>query len=350
MDAHKRKTYLDIIRIVAVFLVLYTHISADGLRLYKYYDEFWLRFPNVCLECFRTINTPLLFMISGVLLLGKDEPVSVIWKKRILRFSVVLIVFSYIHVLDSCIQSSSLSTFDATAVFVEILNGPVRVSYWYLYSYLSFLITLPFLRKVAQNLSLKDTQYLLFVGFLAMNVFKLVGEAVGIYGINIPVYICETSIFFPLLGYTVDKYSSDFFCRKKVIGVTGICAIVGLSIAALMTMREFTITQAWSEKWIGLFKIFTTLFVFQIIKIFGDWIKRRNFSKLIWVLEFCSGTMFGIYLLENIFRRWTKPLYLYFSSIMPAIPAVFLWIVSIMIVGNVVIGLIKCIPGVKKFL
>lgn len=105
-----RRVYLDIVRIVAIFLVLYTHISADGLRLYKVSENLSIQIPYLFIDCFRTINNPLLFMVSGVLLLGKEESIRVVWKRRVLRFAIVLVTFSYIHVLDNCIQSSNYTS------------------------------------------------------------------------------------------------------------------------------------------------------------------------------------------------------------------------------------------------
>lgn len=41
---HYRKIYLDILRVLAIFLVLFTHTGLNGNKLY------------IILDCFRTIN------------------------------------------------------------------------------------------------------------------------------------------------------------------------------------------------------------------------------------------------------------------------------------------------------
>ncbi len=344
-----RKIYLDIIRIVAIFLVLYTHISADGLRLYKNSDDLSIQIPYLFIDCFRTINNPLLFMVSGVLLLGKEEPIGVVWKRRILRFTIVLVVFSYIHVLDNCIQSSDFTAFNPVRILASILNGPVRTSYWYLYSYISFLIMLPFLRMIAKAIKPKDAIYLLLICTMALDGFRLLKTSIGVGRINFSIYFCEMTIFYPLLGYAIDKYWDEVPWKKGKYIFLGSVSLVGITAAMLMTMREHAITQGWTENWITLFNTFMASFVFVLLRRVGGVLQER-YVYLSGIIHFLSGTMFGIYLLENVFRRWTRPLYLYFYTVMPLIPAVVLWIVSIMLVGNIVIGILKCVPGVKKYI
>ena len=89
----QRKIYFDLIRIVAIFLVLFTHTHELGSKLYTLREGDFVRLFYITLDCVRTINNPLLFMISGALLLGRDESVGQVCKKRILRFVIVLFVF-----------------------------------------------------------------------------------------------------------------------------------------------------------------------------------------------------------------------------------------------------------------
>ena len=47
----------------------------------------------MCLTMITRVNVPLFFMISGALLLKKDENIILILKKRILRIALVLFLF-----------------------------------------------------------------------------------------------------------------------------------------------------------------------------------------------------------------------------------------------------------------
>lgn len=349
-EVKQRKTYLDLIKIFAIFLVLYTHISADGLRFYKTSSDLSIQIPYLLIDCFRTINNPLLFMTSGALLLGKEEPIVTVWKKRVLRFVIVLIVFSFIHILDTCYKLQDWSSFDVGAILVGLINGPVRTSYWYLYSYISFLIILPFLRKIANHIKPQDSIYLFVLGIFILDFFRIIKLCLNISRVNITIYFSEMIILYPLLGYSIDSFWDELKDKKKKYIILGILSLVGLSAAAYMTYYEHSTTQKWTENWITLFNTLLASFIFVTLKYLGRCITRKGNQKIQQGIKFLSGTMFGIYLLENILRAWTRPLYLYLFSVIPVFPAVCIWIISIMLLGNIIVGLIKLIPGVKKYL
>lgn len=203
---------------------------------------------------------------------------------------------------------------------------------------------------IAKALRPKDAVYLLLISILALDGFRLLRLLLGIERINLSIYFCEMIIFYPLLGYSVDKFWDDIPWKKSKHTLLGIVSLIGISVAMLMTMREHAITQEWTENYITLFNTFMAVFTFVIMRILGDAIQKGEFARIQGVIRFLSGTMFGIYLLENMLRRWTRPLYLSVYSVMPQSLAVVLRIISIMLVGNVVVGALKCIPGVKKYI
>lgn len=141
-----RKFYLDILRVMAIFLVLFTHTGLNGNKLYTVTTKGMLQTVYTMLDCFRTINNPLLFMISGALLLGKNEDIATIWKKRVLRFLVCLLLFSYLQSVWNYYYSD-MDVFDIWEFLKGLLSAPVRIQYWYLYSYIFFLIMLSFFKK-----------------------------------------------------------------------------------------------------------------------------------------------------------------------------------------------------------
>ncbi|NLV90708.1 MAG: acyltransferase family protein, partial [Tenericutes bacterium] len=63
----KRKLYMDVIRIVAIFAVVLLHVAADNFYVFKYTSFEW-QVLNVYDSLVR-FCVPLFFMISGVLFL-----------------------------------------------------------------------------------------------------------------------------------------------------------------------------------------------------------------------------------------------------------------------------------------
>lgn len=204
-DNFNRKIYLDILRIIAIFLVLFTHTGIRGSKLYTITDNSFLRYIYVIFDCFRTINNPLLFMISGALLLGKEETIKEIWRKRVLRFLIVLVIFTYIQAAYNCVINESFDGFNVKDIFVNMLREPVRTPYWYLYSYISFLVMLPFLRKIAVNINEKEFMYLFLFNIITMYLFPLISIAFHIERINFSIFLNSFTTVFPLFGFYIDK-------------------------------------------------------------------------------------------------------------------------------------------------
>ncbi|MBR0147896.1 MAG: acyltransferase [Lachnospiraceae bacterium] len=348
----QRKIYFDLIRILAIFLVLFTHTHEVGSKLYMLREGDFVRLFYIVLDCFRTINNPLLFMVSGALLLGRDESIGQVWKKRIFRFVIVLFVFSYIHLIDTAINSGTVASFDFLASFRSIIEGPVRSSYWFLYSYISFLIMLPLLRLVAKHMTLKDGVYLFLTGVVVLDGFRLFRLCTGVSGVNLTVYFCEMIMFYPLIGFVMEKYWDEITAKidKNKMIIATLLGITGLMISAGLTYREYLITGNWTENWITFSDPLLAAVLFIGVKHFCGNIAQDKHPVFVRVVTVAGGSMFGIYLLENILRNITKPVFYALDAFTPTIVACLIWLMLTMVLGTVVIWLIKLIPGVKKYI
>ena len=79
----RNKVYLDFIRIIAIFLVVVNHTGA-----FRFPDcPGWLNIGYWCQMIWNDIvkmAVPMFFMVSGALLLPKEETIVELFKKRIL--------------------------------------------------------------------------------------------------------------------------------------------------------------------------------------------------------------------------------------------------------------------------
>lgn len=91
----QRYFYLDVMRVIAILLVLYTHTGELGnfiwTRLSFNNVQFWI---SIIGDNIRVANTSLFLMISGALLLGKEENISSIFRNKVLRMVAALFIFS----------------------------------------------------------------------------------------------------------------------------------------------------------------------------------------------------------------------------------------------------------------
>ena len=89
-----RFLHVDILRILAIFLVVFNHTAERGYTLFANSTDSFLYFPYMMFSVFCKIAVPIFFMISGALLLPKDESLKQLFTKRIFRMAIVLLLIS----------------------------------------------------------------------------------------------------------------------------------------------------------------------------------------------------------------------------------------------------------------
>ena len=90
----KRLDY-ELMRILAIFLVVFNHTDTRGFFLYQVPGCSGLNAVlSLLLATICKIAVPLFFMISGGLLLHRQESLKDLFRKRIVRMGIVLVLFS----------------------------------------------------------------------------------------------------------------------------------------------------------------------------------------------------------------------------------------------------------------
>lgn len=136
-----KKVYLEAMRIIACALVIFNH--TPGFGLYNNSDGA-MQVIYLCLAIITRINVPLFFMISGSLLLRKNEEWTFVFKRRFLRIVFLLIIFNF-ALMTICkawsIRDGNEYDFSFIHLFRGVINNEMNGSgpYWYLYSYLGIL-------------------------------------------------------------------------------------------------------------------------------------------------------------------------------------------------------------------
>lgn len=159
-----RLIYLDVVRIIACLFVIYLHTGNEGA--YYYYKNlldkplqfgFYSFFSIVC----RTA-VPLFFCISGILLLGRNESLTILLKKRFIRIASLLLIaslFYYFRQIGFSFEQFSFNSFFCQ-LYTKWLIGPL----WFLYAYLAFLLCIPFIeRYLSEPLSRTHFNYLVYL-------------------------------------------------------------------------------------------------------------------------------------------------------------------------------------------
>lgn len=343
LENRKKTLYLELLRVFAILCVIFNH--TDGFFSYYSLTQSpitWLYSAVLSVIC-RT-GVPLFFMISGALLLNKEESLKVLFKKRILRIAVVLLLFSFLqYVILVC--RGKVEEYSILLFLKGILEGTIEETYWFLYAYLGILFLLPLLRKLVKGLKNSEFRYLLILGLAGECGFLLFQILFGIK-VNSQLYMLNLYLYCFLMGYYFEHGKNEILDKANqyiyvAVGVTVVIAVVFIGVDFYRTgSYKLVILELWTPV--------LALELFLLIRNLGKkvMLKERDRS-LILKLSSCS---FGIYLLEKIARIILLPLYLYLSDKTVGIVACSVYVITTYLLALAATAGLKQIPVMRKLL
>lgn len=348
-----RKLYMDLLRIIAILFVIFNHTGDKGYYLYAYDCPMILRIIYTMTGGMIAVAVPIFFMISGALLIPKNESIKDLYIKRVLRMVLILILFSVIQYGYQILRGEDVQI--SIRFFVDhTLSEAMIPQYWYLYSYLAYLICLPLIRKLALNMTDKEFKYLFVVFLLVEGVLPIilylinVDEMIGFFSVP----FLNRVIIYPLLGYYMEervpkeKYNSKGMLKWIVLMLAVLVLITIMTIHRNIPIEQFTTYD--SGLFTTGFTIILDIGVFYIVKLL---FLNKNVPRGIeFVLVAMSSTVFGIYLIENIVRDSSVFIYDFLSAIIGKYLSAWTWCLAVLILSSIIIYVIKLIPGVKKLL
>ena len=285
-----KKTYIEVLRIIAILFVIYNHTRTIGFELFTVTAEtssYWISYIMYPL-C--KIAVPLFLMISGVNLLDKKETVKELFLKRVIKHIFIIVLFGTLQYLRYVRVGKA--AFSVLTWFSSWYSSPMLETYWFLYMYLGFLLILPLMRKMVILMEKKDYAYL-FIIFVVSNVFKIIGYFSGNF-INAYIFVLTDVLFYPLLGYGLSKYCNQM---KKRYVLTTIIATEILFIVLGLVYKNIH-----PDDYNGLITLIQmgTPILTSGVFVFIKHLFIEKESK--WICEI-GKTVFGIYLIEDIARN-----------------------------------------------
>lgn len=304
MPTKPRLACYDVMRIVAIVAVLLNHLPAYHLF---HNGRGMMLVWGLAIGVVVRIGVPLFAMVSGALLLGRNETYRELWQKRISRMLLVILVFEGIHYACGCLSGQehfSLSDF-AFGLFGGWLKG--MTSYWFLYAYLGFLVMLPFMRRVAQAMTRADFLWLMGVHVVCTTlpvVVNFVCECAGAqkFVMSSAFVVSLSSVmlyFYPLIGFWIDRNIDVHRITRRQWGLIVGVTIAGLVLSAWMTWYYNVHFHAASQAHINLTVYCTAITVFLAAKRFFGSHFAQHRPRLNRALCLCGSLVFGVYLLDQ---------------------------------------------------
>lgn len=342
---YTKDIYIEFIRGFAILLVIFNH--TDGYFLYYSNTE------NPLTWCFSLIGSvicrsdvPLFIMITGALLLGKIEPIRDLYKKRIWRLGIILIIFSLFYYIINVFRNSN-EEFSFMDFLKRLLNGSIQESFWYLYLYLGILLLLPLLRKMASACKNSELKYLLILQIVMETGVKVFSLLTGI-NINDNIYILNVYVFYLMAGYYIEKRIEMRMVSKPWIIGSFVVNLLCLSGTFMFVQLDYCRAGRYDQEILNLFTPVLTVGIFIDIK----WVclKYDIPKKVKEIIYEAGGCVFGIYLLEQFARIQLLPLYLYLSENTFGILACSCYVLSSFMLAWLYTELLKCIPLFRRLL
>ena len=298
--------YLDIelMRILAAFFVIYNHSGTTAFRLFTLYDAHTFSYWG-CLfgAVFCKFSVPLFFMISGALLLDREEEPVRIWMRRLIHIFYILLIWSFFYYLNVVVTGKE--TFVIKHFFSQFYAKDWNFSYWFLYAYLAFLLSLPLLRRFAQSLTNREYRYLfslyaVFVMIIPSVQYWLFHGKHGLNG-NISVsWLAANIVIFPLAGYVLRHRMKGFWSGKKILCVWLLNIGTILISVYLSHLRGQITGEKMTEAFYNTFVLINAASVFVTCQY---WQESALLQKLAKPVISIGGCTFGIYLFHIFIMR-----------------------------------------------
>ncbi len=357
----EKRLDFELLRLIGIICVVFNHTQHRGFELYHIPGGSLVNgLVSMILAAWCKIGVPLFLMVSGGLLLHKNESLSVVLKKRVGRMLAALVLFSGVlycfYTRWGIVEAPGILDF-LRRLWGEGISNP----YWYLYAYLGLMLMLPMLRPMAQGM--KDETFVYLLGLHV--VFQCILETVMVLGdfgapfgtvrlsgwnttVNFYLPVAEDILFYFLMGY----YFSHRFCWEK-IGGKQLGALWGLTVVSVLVMISLPLWDIICghdsiDGILGNLICVPTIAVYITICVL---VRKHPFGGkgAAWISAL-GGCTFGTYLLEGMLRHGLLGLYDYLEPIIHVLPACFVWVAAVLILGLVCTWGMKKIPGLRRIL
>lgn len=367
-----RKLHIDILRLVAICGVVYMHINNISFPPINTANGYWFYLAiNMCIR----VAIPIFFMITGAVLLHRQEDCNTVITKRICHFLVILAACILIQLLISTWSLHPEHYFQTLAGvthnYLKINDFPIAMgAHWYLFAYLAILIMLPITRTAAQGMSNKTHLY--FISAYILTVFILpVGLHLAGYPFHHPIHnhlpFYETVpywlpnggmnwIFYTIVGYYLEhRIKHEKITPKLLLFLTAL-SIICIAMACGM-MEHVRIRQ-------GLPKIENFFFAtkFTIIPAITLYLVAKYIFTHVKLSAGISNTITKlgraviiVFLFENLIRKFTVPIYRELNSELAGYGyasiyiASIIWLILVVSIGLLIGLTLQYIPGIKRF-
>lgn len=337
---NEKIVYLDIIRILACFMVIINH--TNGYILNK------SNFLNITFYCLTfalcKIGVPLFFMITGALTLDKNYSL----KKAVKSIFRVLMPVLFLSIV-LYIKNVGFSNFNFIYFIKSIIDKPYIAPYWYVYALIGVYLVIPFLQKMIKNFKFKDYKFFVILFLLVPTFINYIFSYLNI-NINYNIFSAFFSIIISIL--ICGSYISKIKINKKHFVISIFTFFISYILMFLSLYLPYLSKSQISYKldsWNAFPVIIMSISIFIIVKyLFAD---KKMSNKVINIIELISSTTFGIYLIHYLlnYKLYNLGIIKFLFNFNPILGIIILDIL-VFVVSGILTFILKKIPIIKNYL
>lgn len=349
MNNRERVIYLDVIRVVACFLVIIVHVSANHLDVYPTTS---INFQASAVYNTLSISAPaIFFMISGALFLNpksKDIPVKKLWCKYIFRMVVSYVFWSYLFTFIIWFPYCTWSFKTIKLYLKEFFVRDPMYHMWFIPAIIAIYMILPLLKPTFADI--RRCRYFLILFFIIQIVIPTLlrievpyhDTLKNLYS-RIPFVMCIGYLGYFVLGYylSAEDFSKRF--RYIIYAISILGSVTAFVMNGCISVSRNTTKLVLSD----IYALNCALFAVAVYMAFRyiPW-KTGRFTTFVTKL---SRLTFGIYLIHplclNQLGEWCP-----FLDQLPAAFGIPLIAAIVFSICAVIVWFLSKIPFVNNFL
>lgn len=349
MNKNHRIFYLDFIRVIAILLVVFIHISAIDTTLNVGSGQWQI---TKILNYFAHISVPVFFMISGSLLLNskKTTSLSYTWKKRMPRVVIPFVLWSIISPIVVGIYAHSLSFKNVMSIVKTILYQPTSPTLWFMYPLVGIYILSPVIKTFVEHASNEMLIYVTGIWLVTCSLLPSLAVMLPKDYTKILTLSPVASFFlvggftgYFILGYLLTKLKVENFNNFVLLLIFLIAGLAGNFISeAVPSIFDSNNGYYVTSIYIPIMSVAA----FILLQKWGNKIKSKATIK---TFEFLSPLVFGVYLVHNLLILYVEPWFMEHVAI-HGLAATFLRYIVVLALSIIIIWILNLIPGINYLL
>jgi len=337
--------WIDLVRVVAVFQVVLVHMSYVIFYKEPVLSANWVA-ANFY-DSFSRMGVPLFFMVSGYLLLGKNEPVIDFFRKRFVKVGIPALFWSVAYLIWSveAYRDGSMTLFRIMLSMLKTMYlGNVEIHLWFVYILIGIYLATPILRVFVSAASRQDLTYFIILWFVATPLLEVADRLLGFpTALAIPVVAGYVGYF--IMGYWLADVNLSV--RGKYLSMLGIIvAVIVTFVGTYLLSANAGPIDSYFYSYFSPPTVLASVCGYLLLKDLG-----RNMGCAREFVRVVSACSFGIFLIHIFTADWFRTGRLGFrlnSWMAPSVYMIPITSLAVFILSFGVVFLLRKIPVLKQ--